>query len=71
LQSSVGASSKVVEVFTEKKTRSNKSERMQRVTIYSERDDEPHLSTEQLAETTRSVRHVERYTQSLIDFKTH
>jgi hypothetical protein len=54
------ASSEVVGVVTEKEIRSYKSERMQRITIYSEQDNRPHLQAERLAETTEQGGHVER-----------
>jgi hypothetical protein len=58
------ASSRVVGVVAERKTRSYKSERMQRITIYNERDDEPHMSAERLAETTEDSGHVKDATSS-------
>ena len=58
------ASSRVVGLVAERETRSYKSERMQRVTIYNEQDNKPHLPAEQLAETTEISGHVKDATSS-------
>lgn len=60
-----------VGVVAEKEIRSYKSERVQRVTIYNERDNKPHLSAAQLAETTEKGDHVEKCTQALTDLNPH
>lgn len=54
-------------MVAEKDIRSYRSERVQRVTIYNERDNKPHLSAAQLAETTEKGDHVEKCTQVLTD----
>lgn len=58
------ASSRVIGVVAERETRSYKSERMQRIAIYNERDNEPHLPAERLAETTENSGHVKDATSS-------